>query len=187
MRSILLLALAFAQLPYARQALDLGRTRDDALLAAFNNGYALGSSDPIDHAEVITEFRRAVLIVRQHALQGEYGFTAVDLDRAMKPYAGQVTFVVDVRLHPLNTFVKEPPYEIYVSTGPATGPIPVKNFVRSPIYSPGGGFGGRLAGVHLEGTFDRAMIDAAPDPTLVVIDEQANVLWRTPLVLARYR
>src|SRR5205823_760831 len=59
-----------------RDALNLGRTHDQALYDAFNAGYRLTPSGIVDSVEVITEFRRAVLIVREHALQGEYSFTA---------------------------------------------------------------------------------------------------------------
>src|SRR4051812_24716587 len=107
---IILLALAgFApQLPNAREALRLGRSQDEALYKAFCNGYSLSPADPVSSAEIITEFRRAVMIVREHAQQGEYGFTERDLDIAMKPHRGLITFIVEVNLHPLNTYVKVP-------------------------------------------------------------------------------
>ena len=75
---MVLLAAAAAQtpvLPYARDALALGRTRDDALFESFNKGYSLAVSDIIEAAEVITEFRRAVLLVRERTMQGDYVVT----------------------------------------------------------------------------------------------------------------
>ena len=41
----------------------------------------------------------------------------------MIPFKGQVTFIVQVRLHPQNTFLKEPAYDLYISTGPRSPPI----------------------------------------------------------------
>src|SRR5205085_31643 len=49
-----------------RDALNLGQTHADRLFAAFNRGYELTPSGTIDSAEIITEFRREVLIVRKH-------------------------------------------------------------------------------------------------------------------------
>lgn len=176
------------QLPYASQALDLGRTRDDALLASFHRSYELTRGDVLDRAEIVTEFRRAVMIVRAHADQGEYAFSAQDLAKAMTPFEGQVTFVVQARLHPLHTYANTPPYALYIETGPATKPIAPKPFRRDAAYPPGmAGPGNTIAGVLMEGTFLRADIEAAPAPSLVVADEQANVIWKARIDLSRYR
>jgi hypothetical protein len=198
MRTVLLVLVALAsgmqvtdpapQLPYARQALDLGRTRDDALLAAFHRSYELTRGDVLDRAEIITEFRRAVMMVRDHADRGEYAFSAQDLAKAMQPFTGQITFVVQARLHPLHTYANAPPYALYIETGPATKPIAPKPFRRDAAYPPGmAGPGSTISGVLMEGTFRRAEIEAAPSPSLVVADDQANVIWKARLDLTRYR
>lgn len=176
------------QPPYARQALDLGRTRDDALLAAFHRSYELTRGDVLDRAEIITEFRRAVMIVREHADRGEYAFSAQDLARAMRPFEGQITFVVQARLHPLHTYVSVPAYALYIETGSATAPIGPKPFRRDAAYPPGmAGPGNTISGVLLEGTFVRAAVGAAPAPFLVVADDEANVIWKARIDLSRYR
>ena len=184
-----LLALAIAQtaqLPDAREALRLGRTQDDAIFTAFAKGYSLSPADPVTSAEIVTEFRRAVLIVREHAQRGEFGFTERDLDVAMKPHLGRVSFIVQVSLHPLNTYAKVPAYDLYISTGPATPPIAGKTLAREAQYATGGP-GGALIGVRLEMTVPRAEIAAAAAPELVVTDERADVVWRRPLDLSRFR
>ena len=155
---------------------------------AFNAGYQLPASGPVSNAEVITEFRRAVLIVRDHANQGEYGFTERDLERAMAPYRGLVTVIVDVRLNPLNTFIKAPPYNFYIQTGPTTRALGPRNFERTsqfgvPMPSPGT----PLTGVHLQGTFLAADINGASAPTVVVVDDKGDVLWSARLDLSRFR
>jgi len=186
--TVIALTLAFAQADPARDALRLGRTGDQALYDAFNAGYQLPASGPVSNAEVITEFRRAVLIVRDHANQGEYGFTERDLERAMAPYRGLVTVIVDVRLNPLNTFIKAPPYNLYIQTGPTTRALGPRNFERTsqfgvPMPSPGT----PLTGVHLQGTFLAADINGASAPTLVVVDDKGDVLWSARLDLSRFR
>jgi hypothetical protein len=196
MRAAVLLILALSsglsapalQLPYAREALDLGRTRDDALLAAFHRGYELTRGDVLDRAEIVTEFRRAVMIVREHAARGEYAFSAQDLARAMTPFSGRIDFVVQARLHPLHTYANTPPYALYIETGPVTKPIAPDPFRRDAAYPPGmAGPGNAISGVLMEGTFLRAEIEAAPAPSIVVADEQANVIWKARIDLSRYR
>ena len=183
-----LTAPAAPQLPYAAQALELGRTHDEAMYAAFSRGYELAPNEAIDKAEVITEFRRAVMIVHDRARQGDYVFTAPDLAKAMAPFEGQVSFVVQVRLHPLHTYATTPPFALYVETGPATRPLAPKPFARDPVLPPGMfGPGNPIVAVRMEGAFERAGLAAAPAPSLVVTDDQANVLWKARIDLARYR
>jgi hypothetical protein len=186
--TLLVLALAFIQADAGRDALRLGRTSDQALYDAFNAGYHLAGSTTVSNAEVITEFRRAVMIVREHANQGEYGFTERDLERAMAPYRGLVTIIVEVRLNPLNTYIKAPPYNLDLRTGPATKPLAPRNFERSaefgvPMASPGT----PLIGVRLQGTFAVADIDAAAAPTIVVVDDKGDIMWTARLDLSRFR
>jgi hypothetical protein len=186
-RAALLMVLALAQFPNARQVLDLGRTRDDALFEAFNRSYELPVDDPLERAEVITEFRRAVLLVRDKFTIGDFGTTERDLAKAMQPYEGKIAFVAEVRLNPLHTYPHPPAYELYITTGPATKPLATKALKRDPIYPPGLGLGSAFVGVRLEGTFSRAEIEQAPAPMLTVVDEKANVLWQARIDLTRYR
>jgi hypothetical protein len=185
MAAILAVVLALAQLPYMRQALELGRSQDAALIDAFAKGYQLTSSENVDSAEVITEFRRAVIITREQMRLGQASFSAVDLAREMTPHEGQVSFVVQARLHPMNTYSAAPPYEMYVSTGAATPPLVAKPLKRDPVYPIGSP--SSLIGVRLEGTFSRDEVLAAAAPTLVVTDDKANVLWKARIDLSRYR
>ena len=83
----------------------------------------LTPSGEVERVEVITEFRRAVLIVREHAEIGEYSFNENNLASALVPYRGLVTFTAQLRLHPLHNYAKPPGYEMYVQHRPATKPI----------------------------------------------------------------
>ena len=179
--------LALTQLPSTREIFEIGRTHDDALWDAFNRGYQLTAGETIERAEVVTEFRRAVLFVHDEAGKGEFHITDQDLNKAMAPFAGLVTFVVQARLHPLHTYTKPPAYEVYVETGRTTGPIGPKPLKRDPVFPPGLGAGASMSAVLLEATFPRADIESAAAPTLVVTDDRANVIWRARIDLARYR
>ena len=177
---------AAAQLPDAREALRLGRSQDEALYAAFSRGYSLAPTEPVESAEIITEFRRAVLIVHARAQLGEFGFTERDLNVAITPHLGLVTFIVQARLHPMHTFAKAPPYELYVSTGPDTPPIAGRETKRDPVYALGP-MGSPLIGVRVEITVPRAKVLEAPRPELTLTDENANVIWRSRIDLSRFR
>lgn len=171
-----------------KDAVALGRTRDAALYGAFHAGYALAPAGEIGHAEVITEFRRAVLIVRQHADLGEYSFNENNLAREMKAYRGRVAFVVEVRLHPLHTYSSPPLYDIYVRTGPTTPPVALTGLKREPVYPPGfydtsPGF----TSFRLEGSVAREAIAGAEEPALVVTNDRGAVIWQARLDLTRFR
>jgi hypothetical protein len=175
-----------AALPYARDALALGRTRDDALFESFNKGYSLAVSDIIETAEIITEFRRAVLLVRERTVQGDYVVTDATLTRAMAPHLGQIGFIVQVRLAPFNTFIAPPSYDVYVSTGPRTKPLGDKALKREPVYAFGPP-GGPIVGVRIQATFAKDEIARAPMPELIVTDDKAEIVWRARIDLSRFR
>jgi len=192
MRPTLLLVLAvLASLPQSgslREAVKLGRTQDDALYESFNRSYDIPGSGGVERVEIITEFRRAVLVVRERMDQGDFVFGPDDLAKAMVPFKGQVTLIAQVRLHPQNTFAREPPYDLYVSTGPKTPPIAPKALKRSPVYLSGVPVPGTpVVGVRLEASLPRAEIERALSPFLVITDDKAEILWQGRLDLSRYR
>ncbi|HEX6465339.1 MAG TPA: hypothetical protein VFZ98_12830 [Vicinamibacterales bacterium] len=188
LRSVLIVActLALAQDPF-RDALNLGHTHDAALFDSFNRGYALSASGTIDSAEIITEFRRAALLVRQREALGDYIQDTRTVSNALAPFAGLVTFVVQARLNPLNTYHQAPNYELYISTGPSTKPLAGKPFLREPIYPMHAPAGAGMIAVRLTASFPRADIESAPRPSLVVTDDRAELLWQARLDLGRYR
>lgn len=171
-----------------RDAVALGRTRDEALFDAFNRGYQLAAASPVERAEIITEFRRAVLIVRERAAQGDYVIGTNELASAIAPYRGLVSFVVDVKLNPLNVYARAPSYDVYIRTGPATKPIAARTLKREAIYPAGTmGPGNAIVAVRVEASFERAEIEAAREPAVVVIDDAGNVIWQARVDLSRYR
>jgi hypothetical protein len=188
---VTLLLLALLLVPQGSDltdALALGRTHDQATFDAFNAGYELPVSGIVERVELVTEFRRAVLLVRQHAEQGEYSFTARNLAEAMAPYRGTIAIIAVVRLNPLNTFATPPNYDLYVTTGPGSPPIAPPTIDRDAIYPPGiSPPGSAMTAVRLTASFPRDAIAAAHDPAIVIADHQGTIIWQGPLDLARYR
>lgn len=171
-----------------KDAAALGRTKDDAMLESFHKSYSLSPSGMIDRAEIVTEFRRAVLIVRDRVLlQGDYQFGGEALAKTLLPSKGLVTFIVQVRLHPLHAFPKEPAYDLYVGTGPQSAPIASTGVKREPVYAQGGGPGAAMVAVKLEASFSRSELNRTARPQLIVTDDKADILWQAHLDLSRYR
>ena len=171
-----------------RDAVNLGRTHDAALYDAFNAGYRLTPSGDVDLVEVITEFRRAVMLVRQHANSGEYSYNENNLATDLAPFRGVVTFVAQVRLNPLNTYVKPPSYDMYVRTGPSTKPVAPSAFKRDAVLPVGAvGPGNTIIGVKLEATFSRADLSGASDPYVIITNDRGEILWQARIDLSRYR
>ena len=97
MRATILLVLALAlasQGDPLREAMALGRSQDDVLFASFNKGYDLSPTGMVTRAEIVTEFRRAVLIVREHAQHGDFAFTLTISGRRSSPLKDLVAFIV---------------------------------------------------------------------------------------------
>ncbi len=184
---LVLAALVIGSQDPLREALNLGHTRDQALYDSFNRGYQLTPSGTIDRAEIVTEFRRAVMLVHDREALGDYIQDSRTLTNALATSAGLVTFIVEARLNPLNTYIKAPSYELYISTGPATRALAGKPFTRDAVYPAGAAGGGGMVAVRLTAAFPRADIEAAAQPSLVVTDDRAEVIWQQRIDLRRYR
>jgi hypothetical protein len=172
----------------AREAVALGRTRDTALYNAFQAGYFLSPSGDIEFAEIITEFRRAVMLVRKHADFGEYSYNENNLARDLIPYRGTVAFVAQIRMHPLHVYPAPPTYDMYVRTGPTTKPIPLTKLTREPVYPPGtSNEPSRFTSFRLEGSVPRDALAAAQEPALVITNDRGDVIWQARLEVSRFR
>lgn len=98
------------------RALSIARGRD-AERQQFHRRYVLDFPDKIvTQIEVITEFRRLVIIAEDHVFRGDWMFTRGRraAEDALKPLRGVVTLKAQVRFNPLNTFIASPPYALAV-------------------------------------------------------------------------
>jgi hypothetical protein len=101
---------------------------------------------------------------------------------------GQVTFIANVNLHPLNTYTKMPAYDIYVSSGAHFGAdgLGRRRSRRDPIYAMGRR-GPRWSACGSKFALAARKLDAARAPELIVTNENADVVWRGRIDLSRYR
>jgi hypothetical protein len=123
------------------EAVDIGQTRIEAVRERFHEPYRLDiAAPPIDYVDLVTPFRRVVLLAEERARAG----ARLLLGEAGALLADRLTLVelrVEMTFHPLNTFVDVPSYDILLVTEAAGVPIDPVRIELIPR------FGARLAGV----------------------------------------
>lgn len=184
------------------EALLLGQSAVERDRDAFHRAYRLTVGRfPVDFIEVITPFRRVVLLAEQLARSGNRAFGQRQALESPDIGAQEIELRVEVTFHPLNTYVSIPPYEVTLS-GAARPPIEPLTSGRTPRYGPrlegrpsvlpvpGGTFLPGASQPILGGTvsarFDLRPLN--PDGIYdVVVSEHGQELARTTLDLAGVR
>jgi hypothetical protein len=95
--------------------------------------------DTVTQIEVITEFRRLVLVSEEHIFRGDWLFTRSvrSGEEALAPTRGLTTIRATVRLNPLNTFITPPAYLLTMSTGaPGSAPSVLETTVTPQMSAP---------------------------------------------------
>src|SRR5438045_2823688 len=106
--------------------------------ARFHSRYVFPTKDStITAIEVITEFRRIVLITEDHLRRGDWLFSqsVSAAEDATRDTRGTLTMVAQLRFHPLNTYISVPPFQIAIgptSAGTALAPLETG---ATPLYS----------------------------------------------------
>jgi hypothetical protein len=104
----------------------------------FHRRYVFDLRDAtITQVEVITEFRRLVLITEEHIFRGDWLFSrgTRSAEQALAPSHGMVTIRALVRLNPLNTYIMPPPYLLALGANAAGGAPALLETKVSPQYS----------------------------------------------------
>lgn len=165
------------------RALSLGR-RPEAERARFHAAYVFALNDAtVEQIEVITEFRRAVIVVEDRAKFGDYMFGVRQLESAVRPFHDQVTIRARLRFHPMNTLPGIPDYEVRVGA-PDDRLLALGPTARSPIYVQSGKKETQaLMGAHLEIAYDSGIVGQNRYPVSVVLD--GRTIASTPIDFAR--
>jgi len=86
-------------------AVALGMSRDEARRAAFHERYVSRLGGPLVRSlEVVTEFRRAVLLAEGHARLGEPAWLTERAAAELAPFRGRLDLVLRLRFDPLNSY-----------------------------------------------------------------------------------
>ena len=175
------LALIAAAAPHAQmgneplllEALSLARTRESGALARFHRGYQITPADPrIATLEVITEYRRAVLLAQAEMDKGNFILSPTGLAALLAPYRGLTALRAEVRLSPLSTFVGPPLYRLELASGGR--PLTVVEERRDPIYPPGAPPGTAMSGLYVEASFLADAVRAKGCCELAILDERSK-------------
>lgn len=133
-------------------ALSLARTRQSGELDRFHNSYKLEPADPrISRLQVITEFRRAVVLAQMEMNAGNFVLSPTGLSRLLAPYAGRTAILAEVRVSPLATFVGPPGYHIKLAVRGRE--LTVVDERHEPVYPAGESIGSNLVAVIVETSF----------------------------------
>jgi len=104
--------------------------------------------DTVTQIEVITEFRRLVLISEEHIFRGDWLFSRSvrSGEQALAPTHGLATIRATVRLNPLNTFITPPAYLLAMSADDAgSSPVVLETQVTPQMSVPFRGRDGKTA------------------------------------------
>jgi hypothetical protein len=104
----------------------------------FHRRYVFDLRDAtVTQVEVITEFRRLVLITEEHIFRGDWMFSrgARSAEQALAPSRGMVTIRAVVRFNPLNTYITPPPYLLALGADAAGGVPALLETQVTPHYS----------------------------------------------------
>jgi len=157
------------------RALALARARD-AERQQFHSRYLFNLSDPtVTQFEIVTEFRRLVLIAEDHVFRGDWMFTRGlrAAEQALASSRGMLTIRAQVRFNPLNTFIAPPDYELAVGT-PSGVLVPVDTQLTPQFSTPFKNRQGKtntsLMGATLESTLPAQEIGQTSRPVAVTLD-----------------
>jgi hypothetical protein len=184
----LVTAIGGAEIERAQQ---VARSRDSERVQ-FHRKYLFDlPGDTVTQVEVITEFRRLVMITEDHLRVGDQMFSRGTraAEAALAPTRGMTTLKAQLRFSPLNTYADIPAFRL--ALGPAaTGQplVPLDTQVIGQYSLPFKTRDGRTVtvptGAVLQADLPASQIGQAERPVGVVLD--GKELVRTPVNFARF-
>jgi hypothetical protein len=172
------------------RAQQTARSRE-AERAQFHQQYLFNlPGDTVTQVEVITEFRRLVMITEDHLRVGDQMFSRGlrAAEAALAPTRGLMTLKAQLRFSPLNTYAAIPAFQL--ALGPAaTGEplVPLDTKVTGqyslPFKTRDGHTVSILTGAILQGEFPASRLGQDARPVGVVLD--GKELVRVPVDFAR--
>jgi len=183
------------------EAIRTGQTRIAADRSGFHVPYRITvGRPPVDYVEVVTPFRRVVLAAEQRAQVGDRSFGQRQALQLLTEANGQFDFAVDFTLHPLNTFIGMPAYDVVLmKRSTRVGPVSVDRQPRfgarveglpPPIQIAAGHIPGGASQPILGGTVTARFKgeDLDPDRSInLVVNEGDKELARIAIDLGRVR
>jgi hypothetical protein len=139
----------------------------EAERARFHAAYTFALGDPtVPELDVITPFRRAVIVTEDHLRRGDWLFSRSvrSLEEALAPARGIVTISARVRFNPLNAYVSVPPFTLALA-GTADVGLSAVDTRTTPEFSlpfkSAAGKGTALIGATLEADVPAGRVESA--------------------------
>lgn len=155
------------------RALIIGRDREPER-ARFHAAYISRVNTPfVQTVELITEFRRVVLLAEERLQKGDRGFAYSSrlVAEALAPWKNRVAVRAQLRFHPQNTYADLPVIALALD-GPNAAQALV-SFKKDPITALATGEPGEripIAGAYAEALFDASLIGQTRRTVTVKID-----------------
>ena len=154
------------------RALTIARATD-AERARFHALYIHHVNTPfVERAEIISEFRRVVLMAEEQLARGDrfFAYSTTRANDALQVFRRRVSIRVQVRFHPLNNYVSVPPVSISL-VGNESARIGVS---REPVYgfAAEAGAAAPLLGAVVIGTFNAEALGQARREFIVTLDNK---------------
>jgi hypothetical protein len=183
----LVTAMGTAQIERAQQ---VARSRD-AERSQFHRKYLFDlPGDTVTQIEVMTEFRRLVMITEDHLRIGDQMFSRGlrEAEAALAPARGVLTLKAQLRFNPLNTYVASPAFRLALGQAGAGAPLlPIDTQITSQYSKPYKARNGKsltaLTGAVLQADVPASSVGQTTRPVGVVLD--GKELVRTPVDFAR--
>ena len=132
-------------LPLINTATAIGESRVESVRTQYHRPYhLLVARAPIDYIDVVTPFRRIVLIAEDRARIGNRPLGQRETLAAAGDRVNLVEFVIELTFHPLNSYVSVPLYEVELASPQRTTPPPARILPVQVIRTPR--FGARVDG-----------------------------------------
>ena len=171
---VLVLSMSGGEIERAQQ---VARARDSER-QQFHRRYVFDlHDDTVTQIEVVTEFRRLVLITEEHIFRGDWLFSrgVTAAEKALTPFRGMVTIRAAVRFNPLNTFITPPAYLLAIGDAESGAPRAVIDTQVTPEYSTpfkarGGKMVSSLTGATLEADLPAAELGQTRRVVAVTLD-----------------
>ena len=182
------------------EAIYIGQSRIESERTRFHTPYRVRvAQPPIDWIDVITPFHRVELAAEMNARSGRRMFSQKDASELLNGEANQIELLIEMSLHPLNTFVVVPSYQVQlvlsggrrvepqdVERFPRFGPRPESAGPALPSASPVFGGGQPVVGGTILAALDGSTLDPNQRIEVVVLDGKTE-LARTPIDLGKMR
>jgi hypothetical protein len=185
--------------PAIADAIRIGESRIERTRVLFHQPYRIRvGRAPVDSIDLVTPFRRLVIAVEEHMLQGGRSFRQQDGQAVLAQHGAILDVIVGLTFHPHNAYVAVPSFEVVLARGAPQVPVPPVRIERVPQSGPrvqvgptsspypGPWDGGAMLGGTVIASFDATRIDQRARYD-VVVSERRQELARTTVDLASLR